>query len=124
MPVKGCGVDAIEIARIARAIERQAFRKKIFTDFEREYLQNRHAQSWAARFAAKEAVMKAIGRGWLQGVPFNEIEIGTDQKGRPTVTLRGQALETARREGITGFTVSLTHSKELAIAFAIALGEG
>lgn len=123
MPVKGCGVDVIEIARIARAIKRRAFRERVFTVFERDYLRERHARSWAARFAAKEAVMKSIGRGWLQGVPFHEIEIGADRWGRPTVSLQGAALQVARSEGITRFVLSLTHSKELAIAYVIALGE-
>ncbi len=125
MPVKGCGVDAIEIARIARAIKRQAFRERIFTAAERDYLRGRRACSWAARFAAKEAVMKALGRGWLQGVCFQEIEISADQWGKPTVSLRGGggALKAARDAGITRFALSLTHSKELAIAFVIALGE-
>ncbi|HHY15726.1 MAG TPA: holo-ACP synthase [Firmicutes bacterium] len=123
MPVKGCGVDAIEIARIARAIKRQAFRERIFTAPERDYLRGRQACSWAARFAAKEAVMKALGRGWLQGVCFQDIEISADQWGKPTVSLLGGALKAARDAGITRFALSLTHSKELAIAFVIALGE-
>lgn len=123
MPVKGCGVDAIEIARIARAIKRQAFRERIFTAPERDYLRGRQACSWATRFAAKEAVMKALGRGWLQGVCFQDIEISADQWGKPTVSLRGGALKAARDAGITRFALSLTHSKELAIAFVIALGE-
>ncbi len=123
MPVKGCGVDLIEIARIARAIERPAFRERIYTSFEQNYLRGRHARSWSARFAAKEAVMKSIGRGWLQGVRFDEIEIGADRWGKPTVRLKGGALEAARAAGITRFVLSLTHSKELAAAYVIALGE-
>ncbi|MFY9494976.1 MAG: holo-ACP synthase [Limnochordia bacterium] len=123
MPVKGCGVDAIEIARIARAIKRPGFQGRVFTEYERDYLSSRPVQSWAARFAAKEAVMKSLGRGWLQGVSFAEIEIRADEWGRPSVTLVGGAREVARQQGVTRFVVSLTHTKELAIAYVIALGE-
>lgn len=123
MSVKGCGVDLIEIARIQRAIQRQRFRDKIFTDYERKDLQDKGMQSWAARFAAKEAVMKALGRGWQQGVSFESIEIYTNSWGQPQVRLRPPALELAENLGITRFVLSLSHTKELAMAFVIALGE-
>ncbi|NMA61639.1 MAG: holo-ACP synthase, partial [Firmicutes bacterium] len=87
MLVKGCGVDLVEIARIAKAIERPKFREKIYTAQEREFLQDRSAQSWAARFAAKEAVMKALGRGWQQGVSFQNVEIRSNEWGQPSVYL-------------------------------------
>lgn len=67
--------------------------------------------------------MKSLGRGWLQGVSFAEIEIRADEWGRPSVTLVGGAREVARQQGVTRFVVSLTHTKELAIAYVIALGE-
>lgn len=123
MSVKGCGVDLIEIARIAKALKRESFRFRVYTAHERHYLQDRPPQSWAARFAAKEAVMKALGRGWQQGVSFCNVEIRSNQWGQPSVHLLGEAQEVAKDLGVTGFTLSLSHSKELAMAYVIALGE-
>lgn len=121
LTIKGCGVDLIEIARIEKALNKGRFKKKIFTDLEQEYLQKRGSQSWAARFAAKEAVMKCLGRGWLQGVPFNSIEIYNNKWGKPQVKLKSPALEIAQDLGINSFMLSLSHTKELAIAYVIAL---
>lgn len=123
MSVKGCGVDLVEIARIEKAMKRLRFRETIYTSYERGDLQGRKAQSWAARFAAKEAVMKAVGRGWQQGVPFSSIEIYTNSLGQPHVRLLQPALEVASGLGITRFVLSLSHTKELAVAYVIALGE-
>ncbi len=123
MLVKGCGVDLVEIARIAKALERKGFRDKVYTKYEQNSLQNKHIQSWAARFAAKEAVMKAIGRGWQQGIPFDSIEIFKNPMGQPQVRLYEPTLKLALEEGITGFVLSLSHTKELAMAYVIALGE-
>ena len=123
MQVKGCGVDLIEIARIAEALKKPIFINKVYTTFEQEYLAERSAQSWAARFAAKEAVMKALGRGFGQGVFFREIEITANHWGQPCVVLKGETYKIATEQGITEFTLSLSHSKELAIAYVIALGE-
>ncbi|HHT90512.1 MAG: holo-ACP synthase [Bacillota bacterium] len=122
MSVKGCGVDLVEIARIARALDRRGFQDKIYTPRERSFLEGRSPQSWAARFAAKEAVMKALGRGWQQGVPFASIEIFSDALGQPQVRLLEPAGEIARQLGISRFVLSLAHTKELAIAYVIALG--
>lgn len=123
MSVKACGVDLIEIARIAKAIEKKRFREKIYTSYEQEYLQHKNAQSWAVRFAAKEAVMKALSRGFRQGVPFSSIEIYSNSWGQPQVRLLSSALDAAKSLGITGFVLSLSHTKELAMAYVIALGE-
>lgn len=123
MSVKGCGVDLIEISRIRRALQRQGFRDRIYTDYERKDLQDKGVQSWAARFAAKEAVMKAVGRGWQQGVPFGSIEIYTNAWGQPQVRLLQPSWELAESLGITGFVLSLSHTKEYAVAYVIALGE-
>lgn len=123
VPVKGCGVDLIEISRIERALKRKGFRDRIYTSYEQEYLQAKGAQSWAARFAAKEAVMKALGRGWLQGVPFNSIEVYANSWGQPQVRLLEPARKVADEQGIAEFKLSLSHTKKLAIAYVIALGE-
>lgn len=123
MSVKGVGVDLVEISRIAQALRRKSFPKTIYTSHELEALAGKGPQSWAARFAAKEAVMKALGRGFRQGVPFAEVEIYTNDWGQPQVRLLGSALVVAESLGITKFHVSLSHSKELAIAYVIATGE-
>lgn len=121
LTIKGCGVDLIEIARIEKALNRERFKAKIYTDLEQEYLQKKAPQSWAARFAAKEAVMKCLGRGWLQGVPFNSIEIYNNKWGQPQIRLKSPALEIAQSMGVNSFMLSLSHTKELAIAYVIAL---
>jgi holo-[acyl-carrier protein] synthase len=121
--VKGCGVDLVEIVRIEKALKRRRFREEIYTSQERSSLKDKGAQSWAARFAAKEAVMKAIGLGWQQGVPFSAIDIHTNQAGQPQVHLLEPALGVALSLGITRFVLSLSHTKELAMAYVIALGE-
>lgn len=123
MRIKGCGVDAIEVQRIAKALGREGFRQRIYTPSEQENLKEKKPQSWAARFAAKEAVMKALGRGWGQGVAFLEIEIGTDKWGRPQVRLLGQAFKLAQSQGVEELFLSLSHTKELAFAYVIAIGK-
>lgn len=124
MPVKGCGIDLIEISRIAKALEKERFRARIYTAAEQEYLKDKGPQSWAARFAAKEAVLKSLGRGWLQGISFQDIEIKNDSRGKPFVQLGERASAEARRQGVKTFELSLSHTKELAAAYVIALGEG
>jgi holo-[acyl-carrier protein] synthase len=121
--VKGCGVDLVEIARIEKALKRQRFRDTIYTSQEQDALSGKGAQSWAARFAAKEAVMKAIGLGWQQGVPFGSIDIYANLAGQPQVRLLEPALGLAANLGITRFVLSLSHTKEMAMAYVIALGE-
>lgn len=123
MLVKACGVDLIEIERIRQAIRKERFRLKIYSPFELAYLENKRAQSWAARFAAKEAVMKALGRGWQQGVPFACIEVYADSWGQPQIRLIGKAKQVASELRITDFRLSLSHTRELAMAYVIALGE-
>lgn len=123
MPVKGCGVDLIEVRRIVRALTRSSFRDRIYTPREQEELQKKGAESWAVRFAAKEAVMKALGRGFRQGVPFSSVEICSDAWGRPYVRLLEPAAQIAAEQGIKDFCLSLSHTKEMAAAYVIALGE-
>jgi holo-[acyl-carrier protein] synthase len=123
VPVKGCGIDLIEVKRIARALTRPGLRERIYTPRERAELQGKGVESWAARFAAKEAVMKALGRGFLQGVPFAAVEIYADAWGRPQVRLLEPAAQLAAEQGIRSFCLSLSHTKELAAAYVLALGE-
>ena len=123
MWIKGCGVDLVEIHRIQRAILRERFRERVYTPREREYLEHKHPHSWAARFAAKEAVMKALGTGWQRGVGFDQIEIVSDSWGKPAVHLTGKALELAEEQGIHSLFLSLSHSGDYAVAYVIAVGK-
>ncbi len=122
--IKGCGVDIIEIDRIARAIKKPRFIQRIYTAEEQQLLHSRPVQSWAARFAAKEAVMKALGCGWQQGVRFRDIEILQEQSGKPVARLKGQAWEIAHTQGVTAIHLSLSHNRTVAIAYAVCVGGG
>jgi holo-[acyl-carrier protein] synthase len=119
------GVDLIELDRIQRLWDdgSDRFLARVFTLRERAYClaRARPAESLAARYAAKEAVMKCLGTGWSEGVGFTQIEVERDATGRPRVHLSGRAAEIAARLGITGFHVSLSHSGQAALAFAVAV---
>jgi holo-[acyl-carrier protein] synthase len=112
------GVDIIEIDRIRRAISRSqdSFLNRIYTPAELVYTRN--VSSLAARFAAKEAVMKALGTG-TRGVGWKDIEILTNADGEPLIRLYGRALQKSTERGLTRFQVSLSHSRKYAIAFVI-----
>lgn len=121
--IVGIGLDAIEIARINRLITNKgdAFSLRVFTPSEIAYCESKKnkAQHYAARFAAKEAVMKALGTGKQLGLSWREIEVYHDPLGKPGIKLSGRALEIAREKGITAIHLSLTHLQELAIAAVI-----
>lgn len=120
----GTGIDIIEIKRIKDAIMRQAFVHRVFTVEEQKYCESRGVQkasSYAARFAGKEAVMKAFGTG-LAGGSLQDIEILLNEKGCPHVKLSGQFAVLAREMGATNIYISLTHAREYAAAQAILWG--
>src|SRR5256714_14396216 len=115
------GVDLIEIDRIRRAIERYPrFRERCFTEAERAYCESRAnpAQSYAGRFAGKEAVGKALGFGVARAFAWKEIEIVGRPK--PSVHLSGRLAVLAERSGVHEIDLSMTHSRELAQAVAVA----
>lgn len=122
--IRGVGIDIIEVSRVEHALARwgENFVGRLFTAAEAE--RARHArvrsQRLAARFAAKEAVMKALGLGW-RTMAWREIEILNDPLGRPMVTLTGGARRAADRQGIAEVYVSLSHTHEFACASALAL---
>jgi len=93
----------------------------IFTNKEVDYCENktRRSEHYAARFAAKEAVLKALGTGWRDGLAFSEIEILNDELGKPQVFLHGKVKEFFNRQQIGQVSISLSHTSEIAIAFAI-----
>jgi holo-[acyl-carrier protein] synthase len=113
------GIDIIEIARLKKAIAQRGedFLKRIYTDSEIKFYRWKFP-SLAARFAAKEAVIKALGKP-TAGARLKEIEILADDKGKPLVNLYGEAQSQAKALGLAKFAVSLSHSKEYAIAIAI-----
>ena len=113
------GVDIIEIPRVARVAERygERFLRRIYTDREIAYCRGR-APQLASRFAAKEAVMKALGTG-TRGVGWREIEVVRERGRAPTIQLHGRALAYAKRLGIDHLAVSLSHSEEYAVASVV-----
>lgn len=122
--IRGLGIDIVEVRRIEQALDRwgDAFVTRLFTAAEDERARPPHARSarLAARFAAKEAVMKALGLGW-RAMAWREIEIINDSLGKPTVTLRGGAKLAAERQGVAAILVSLSHTRDLAFASAVAV---
>jgi len=124
MRIIGHGIDLIEIQRIAQMLDDhgESFTHRCFTASEREYADGGgklRAERYAARFAAKEAVLKALGTGWSQGATWNEIEVGRDPAGRPTIKLSGRTARIAEELGIGMWHLSLSHSKSHAIASVI-----
>lgn len=121
--IVGIGLDAIETARINRLImtKGDAFALRVFTPSEIAYCESKKnkAQHYAARFAAKEALMKALGTGKQFGLSWQEIEVYNDALGKPGIKLSGRALELARERGVGAIHLSLTHLKEMAIAVVI-----
>jgi holo-[acyl-carrier protein] synthase len=122
-PLTTVGVDLIEIDRIRRALERYPrFRERCFTETERAYCDSRSnpAQSYAGRFAGKEAVGKALGFGVARAFAWREIEIAGRPK--PSVRLGGRSAAWAERVGAAHIDLSMTHSRELASAVAVVDG--
>ena len=113
------GVDIVEIARLEKAIARwgEGFLSRVYTDSELR-LYHKNPSSLAARFAAKEAVIKALGKP-TKGVSLRDIEILSDPGGRPVVNLYGEAQSQAKGLGLDKLAITLSHSKEYAVAFVI-----
>ena len=127
MDVIGHGIDLVEIARIEGMLEDHGprFIDRCFTPGERIYADEGRAvraERFAARFAAKEAVLKALGTGLRDGIDWTELEVIRDALGKPGVRLHGRAAELATAAGIEGWELSLTHAGGLAMASVIALG--
>ena len=114
------GIDIVEVSRIEAVFARRGerFRDRVFTDGEIDYCEQRGSRlmSYAARFAAKEAVMKALGSGWGSGVGWRDIEVVVRETGAPSIQLRGRALERLLEIGARRVHLSLTHTRELAMA--------
>jgi holo-[acyl-carrier protein] synthase len=124
--ILGLGVDLVEVSRIEQALARgERFTKRLFTDREIGYC-TRHkepARHFAARFAAKEAGMKAIGTGWSNGVAWKDFEVHLDPRGRPNLLITGRAAELTAAMGATHTVISLAHDGGFAIAVVALEGE-
>jgi holo-[acyl-carrier protein] synthase len=125
MRIFGIGIDVVEVERIATAIERhgEPFLAKLFTQAERDYCasQKNPALHYAARFAAKEAVSKALGTGIGSHAGWLDLEITRAASGAPVLVLQGNAAHFAHENGITEVQISLTHAREYAAANALAI---
>jgi holo-[acyl-carrier protein] synthase len=121
--VLGIGTDLVETKRVQDSIDRfgERFVERIFTAGEIAYCNRKRnsAESFAARFAAKEAGAKALGTGISQGVSWKEFEVRRETSGRPTLHLSGRAAELAEAMGVRKIQLSLTHSRELAMAVVV-----
>ncbi len=121
--IVGTGIDIIEVPRMAASIARfgRRFVERVFTDAEIRYCESKHnkAERYAARFAAKEAALKAIGTGWHRGVAWREVEVGHEPGGRPTIRFSGRAAEFAAKLGVKRASLSLSHTEQQAVAQVI-----
>ncbi len=121
--IVGTGIDIAEVPRIAQAIERfgERFVCRVFTAREIAYCRSKKnsIERFAARFAAKEAGMKAIGTGLRLGVTWHDVEVSREPSGRPILLYSGRAAEFARRLGVKRIALSITHTTEIAMAQVI-----
>ena len=121
--IVGTGVDLAEVPRIQASIERfgEKFIHRIYTPREIAYVERKanKFERYAARFAAKEAGMKAIGTGWRRGVTWQDFEVANLPSGKPTLLLHGVAAKFAEKLGVKNISLSLTHTRELGMAHVI-----
>jgi holo-[acyl-carrier protein] synthase len=121
--IVGTGVDLAEVARIKASIGRygERFIRRIYTPAEIAYVERKanKFERYAARFAAKEAGMKAIGTGWRRGVTWQDFEVANLPSGKPTLRLHGVAARFAEKLGVRNISLSITHTAELGMAHVI-----
>jgi holo-[acyl-carrier protein] synthase len=124
--VIGIGTDITECLRIARMIERhgELFINRVYTDEEIRYCRHRKqaTQHYTGRWAAKEAIMKALGTGWRKGIAWRDIEIRNEPGGKPVVAVRGGVRDVVERLGVTEIHVTISHCRSHATATAVAVG--
>ena len=125
MEILGIGTDIVECPRIGKMIEQhgELFLRRVYTEREIRYCQARkHAiEHFAGRWAAKEAILKAMGTGRSRGIAWTHVEVRNGQDGRPRVMVCGAAREVAREQGIGEILVSISHCRTYATAYAMAL---
>jgi len=127
MSVIGIGTDIVECLRIAQMIERhgELFISRVYTEDEIDYCRSRRqaTQHFAGRWAAKEAILKALGTGWRKGISWRDIEVLNNPHGRPIATLRGGAREVLEQLNIGEMMISISHCRSHATAYALALAK-
>ncbi|MCC6466326.1 MAG: holo-ACP synthase [Planctomycetes bacterium] len=123
MAILGIGTDIVEVARIKRMLDdkRELFLSRVYTANEIAYCtaRARPEQHFAARFAAKEAFLKALGTGWAQGAGFTDAEVANDPQGRPALAITGRAKELLDGLGPSFLWVSLSHTNDYATATVV-----
>ena len=124
----GIGIDLVQVERLAKALRAHGtrFEERVYTDGERSDCNGRadRVQGLAARFAAKEACLKALGTGWSGGLSFRQVEVIRSPTGSPSLLLAGAAAERARTLGVRSIHLSLTHEPGVAAAVVVLEGEG
>lgn len=124
--VVGIGTDIIECLRISQMIEKHGdvFLQRVYTKDEIAYCSGRKAanQHYAGRWAAKEAVLKALGTGWAHGIQWTDVEVVNMQGGKPLIVLTGKAKEISTEQGIREMMISISHCRHYATAYATAVG--
>jgi holo-[acyl-carrier protein] synthase len=123
----GIGTDITECLRIARMIERhgELFLQRVYTPEEIKYCQSRKlsTQHFTGRWAAKEAILKALGTGWRRGISWRDVEIRNELGGKPVVAVRGGVKDVVEQLGVREIQVSISHCRSHATAFAVAIGK-
>ena len=121
--IYGIGTDIIEVERLEVQFNKdQGFKHTLFTEYEIKYCESKKSQpqNYAGRYAAKEALFKALGTGWRYGMKYTDIEIKNDELGKPEIFLHNKAKLFCEEKGITAISVSISHTERLATAFVIA----
>ena len=127
MNIIGIGTDIVECLRIAQMIERhgELFINRVYTPTEIQYCQSRKmaTQHFAGRWAAKEAILKALGTGWRRGISWRDVEVRSSPGGKPIVAMRGGTRDIVEKLGIAQILVSISHCRSHATAYALAIGK-
>ena len=124
MALAGIGVDMVEIARMEKVLARRPnFARRVFSEEERTYCDRtaRPAQHYAARFAAREAVLKALGTGFSRGIGFADVSVTRNEAGQPQALLTGRAREVAEEQGLREVSLSISYTHDVAVANAVAV---
>lgn len=126
MRIVGIGTDIVECPRIGRMIEQhgELFLRRVYTEWEIRYCQarKRSLESFAGRWAAKEAILKAVGTGWVKGISWTDLEVRNESGGQPRVFVRGGTGDLLRGRGIGDILISISHCRVYATAYALATG--
>ena len=120
--IKGIGVDLVDIGRVRKLLEQDnGFVERMFTAREIAYCESKYfkAQHYAARFTAKEAFFKALGTGFRDGMSWQDVEVENDELGKPQIRLTAAALKKFKSKKLQGVLLSLSHTKELAVALVV-----